>query len=191
MFSASFVAITTSLKFHRGPSCFARLLRPDGWEVCRWTETDFATFQDETTFDAREQFMGSFVAGCGWLRVIPLRKTTSSLQLGDEPKRGAVFFEGAVFRSLQRRSAPSDQRRAAASACGLLTLMITSFFGRDQQKFDDHAVVHLCRMQVTASSATMRVACLARRKVAFSFTHPQARRHSHLPPRRYNPHNLR
>ena len=44
-----------------------------------WTETDFATTQDETTFDAREQFMGTFVAGCGW------RKVTSLCRLVTNP----------------------------------------------------------------------------------------------------------
>ena len=92
MFRASFVLFTTSLKFHRCPSCLARLLRPDAWEVCKWTETDFATFQDETTFHAREQFMGSFVAGCGWPRVIPLRKTTSPCSLVTNPDVELFFF---------------------------------------------------------------------------------------------------
>ena len=101
MFSASFVAITTSLKFHRGPSCLARLLQPDSWEVCRWTETDFATFQDETTFDARERVMGSFVAGLWVARSDASAEDVISLQLGDASRRGAVFFRGATFRSLR------------------------------------------------------------------------------------------
>ena len=55
--------------------------------------------------------MGSFVAGCGWPRVMPLQKTTSSLQLGDASRRGAVFFSmGVVFLSLHRTQAASRCR---------------------------------------------------------------------------------
>ena len=77
------------------------------------------------------------------------------LQLGDEPRPRAVF-RGLYFECVfERRSAPSDQRHAVASAFLSLTLI---FFRleRDQQKFDDRAVVHLCRKLVTASFATMR-----------------------------------
>ena len=152
----------------RGPSCFARLLRPDGWEVCRWTETDFATFQDETTFDAREGFMGSFVAGCGWPRVMPLRKTTCPCSWVTNPNLELFFFffEGCSFSFFAENTSSVALPHLA---CGSLTLMIASFFERDQQKFDDRAVVHLCRMLVIASSTTMRVSCSASRKVAFSF----------------------
>ena len=82
MFSASFVALTTSLQFHTFISSAAHS-RP--FVLCssaatrrvrRVTETVFATFQYETTFDARERCM-QFVAGCGWPREMPLRKTTA------------------------------------------------------------------------------------------------------------------
>ena len=49
-----------------------------------------------------------------------------SLQLGDEPRPEDVFWRGAVFLSLQRTLAPSDQRRAVASALLSLTLIFFS-----------------------------------------------------------------
>ena len=55
-----------------------------------WTETDFATTQDETTFDAREQFMGTFGAGCGWGKV-------TSLCLVTNPDLEPFFFEECHF----------------------------------------------------------------------------------------------
>ena len=81
-----------------------------------WTETDFATTQDETTFDAREQFMGTFVAGCGWRKVTSLCRLVTNPDL--EP---LIFSRSATFLSLKRTPAPSDQRRAVASAFLSLT----------------------------------------------------------------------
>ena len=116
-----------------GPSCFARLLRPDAWDGCMWTETDFATTQGETTFDAREQCMGTFVAGCGWRRAMPLLKTTPPCSWVTNTEVEPFFSNGAVFLSVQRTPAPSDQCGAAASShCSLTLIMFSSWSGSAQ-----------------------------------------------------------
>ena len=48
-----------------------------------------------------------------------------SLQLGDEPKPGAVFFKAVIVSVFERRSAPHDQRRAVAPAFRSLTLVMS------------------------------------------------------------------
>ena len=76
--------------------------------------------------------MGTFVASpqCGsgrdHLKSGSSTEDDLSLQLGDEPKPGAVFFSNAVIVSVfERRSAPHDQRRAVASAFRSSTLVIS------------------------------------------------------------------
>ena len=92
--------------------------------------------------------MGTFVAGCGWPRVMPLRKTTYSCSFVTNRDLLLFFLRVASFLSWKRTAAPSEQRRAAASAFRSSTLMIL-LLERDQQKFDDRSVTHL-RVQVTA-----------------------------------------
>ena len=63
-----------------------------------------------------------------WLRVAKSDTSTEDdifLQLGDEPRPVAVFSRGASFVPLKRTPAPSEQRRAAASAFRSSTLMIS------------------------------------------------------------------
>ena len=97
-------------------------------------ETDFATFQDENTFDA-----GHGNIRC-WFWVAESDAPAEddlSLRRGDETRLGAVYL--STIRAASLVHPPTVPRRSR-----FLVLE------RDQQKFDDRAVVHLCRMQATA-----------------------------------------
>ena len=107
----------------------------------------------------------SFVAGCGWPRVIPLRKTTSPCSLVTNPDVELFFFRGVQFFFL---CTGHKQRRAAAIRLRFIDADDFPFVGRDQQKFDDRAIVHLWPHAGDYILGHHAVSCLATRKVAFS-----------------------
>ena len=80
--------------------------------------------------DTREWCMGTFVDSpqCGGgrdhLKSGSSTEDDLSLQLGDEPRPGAVFLKAVIVSVFERRSAPHDQRRAVACACRSSTLVI-------------------------------------------------------------------
>ena len=139
------LARATSVWSNAVTSCSAR-------QRCRRVQSDVTTSVTQDTFYARERFVGTL---CCWFSIghlshlaafVPKYSVTTlksgssmeddiSLQLGDEPRPGAVS-RGLVFLSVfERRSAPADQLRVAASVVPFIDAGDFFVVERDQQKF--------------------------------------------------------